>query len=76
MDRREHTGVEDAGTGPVGLFMNIVWIVLGGWHIALSHLFIAFFEAITIIGLPFAFKDVQLAWLALAPVGKTVEKIS
>jgi len=76
VDRREHTGAEDAGTGPVGLFMNIVWIVLGGWHIALSHLIIAFFEAISIIGLPFAFKDVQLAWLALAPVGKSVEKIS
>ena len=75
VDRFEETGEEDPGTGPLGLLMNIVWIVLGGWHIALSHLIIAGLEAVTIIGLPFAFKDLQLAWLALAPVGTSVQRI-
>jgi uncharacterized membrane protein YccF (DUF307 family) len=46
--------------------------VLAGWYLALSHLVIAFFEAITLIGLPFAFKDIQMAGFALAPIGKTV----
>ena len=75
VDREEATGYSDIGTGPVGCVMNVVWFVLGGWHVALAHLVIAFFEAITIIGLPFAFKDLQLAGLALAPVGKYVETI-
>ena len=66
------TGEHDIGTGPIGLVLNIIWFVFAGWYIALSHLVAAFFEAITIIGLPFAFKDLQLALVALAPIGKVV----
>lgn len=75
VDREAVTGVPDIGTGDIGFLMNIVWFIFGGWHIALAHLVIAFLEGITIIGLPFAFKDLQLAGLALAPVGKYVERI-
>jgi uncharacterized membrane protein YccF (DUF307 family) len=66
------TGREDLGTGCVGTLLNVLWFVLGGWHIALSHILAACLEAVTIIGIPFAFKDVQLAILALAPVGTDV----
>jgi uncharacterized membrane protein YccF (DUF307 family) len=66
------TGEGDLGTGPLGFVLNVIWFLLGGWYIALSHLLIAFVEAITIIGLPFAFKDLQLAQIAFAPVGKIV----
>lgn len=66
------TGKSDVGTGPLGFVLNIVWFLLGGWYIALSHLVAAFFEAITIIGIPFAIKDLQLAGIALAPIGKVV----
>jgi uncharacterized membrane protein YccF (DUF307 family) len=66
------TGEQDIGTGPVGFVLNVIWFVFAGWYIALSHLMIAFAEAITIIGLPFAFKDLQLAQIAFAPVGKIV----
>jgi len=66
------TGEHDIGTGPIGFVLNIIWFVFAGWYIALSHLVAAVFEAITIIGLPFAFKDLQLAQIAFAPVGKIV----
>ena len=33
---------------------------------------IAVFEAITIIGIPFALKDLELAKLAMLPVGATI----
>ena len=72
IDRAEITGRPDLGTGCLGLVLNILWVVFAGWYIALSHLIAAFVEAVTIIGIPFALKDLQLAWLALAPVGKTV----
>lgn len=66
------SGQGDIGTGPVGFVLNVIWFLLGGWYIALSHLLIAFAEAITIIGIPFAIKDLQLAGVALAPIGKIV----
>ena len=55
---RESLGMSDAGTGGLG--------------VVLSHLIIAVAEFVSIIGIPFALKDLQLAILALAPVGKTV----
>ncbi|MDP1736240.1 MAG: YccF domain-containing protein [Caulobacter sp.] len=66
------TGEHDLGTGPLGFVLNVIWFLFAGWYIALSHLVAAFFEAITIIGLPFAFKDLQLAQIAFAPIGKIV----
>lgn len=71
---RDEIGEGDLGTGPLGFLLNVIWFLLAGWYIALSHLIIAVAEAITIIGLPFAFKDLQMAGFALAPIGKTVIK--
>ena len=72
VSREVVTGRSDIGTGPLGFVLNVVWFILGGWYIALSHLMIAFAEAITIIGIPFAIKDLQLAFIALAPIGREV----
>lgn len=69
---RESLGMSDAGTGGLGVVLNIIWFIFAGWYIALSHLLIAVAEFVSIIGIPFALKDLQLAMLALAPVGKTV----
>jgi uncharacterized membrane protein YccF (DUF307 family) len=65
-------GREDLGTGCLGVGMNVIWFVLAGWYIALAHLLIAVAEFVTIIGIPFALKDLELAKLALAPVGRTI----
>ncbi|MCE3288326.1 MAG: hypothetical protein K0R83_338 [Caulobacter sp.] len=69
---RESLGMSDAGTGGLGVVLNVIWFIFAGWYIALSHLIIAVAEFVSIIGIPFALKDLQLAILALAPVGKTV----
>jgi uncharacterized membrane protein YccF (DUF307 family) len=69
---RESLGQADVGTGPLGFVLNIIWFIFAGWYIALSHLLIAVAEFVTIIGIPFALKDLQLARLALAPIGMTV----
>ena len=71
VERRDF-GDRDAGTGCLGVGLNVIWFVLAGWWLALSHLVIAAAEAVTIIGLPFAFKDLQFARLALAPIGVDV----
>jgi uncharacterized membrane protein YccF (DUF307 family) len=72
VSREVVTGRGDIGTGPLGFVLNVIWFILGGWYIALSHLLIAFAEAVTIIGIPFAIKDFQLALIALAPIGREV----
>ncbi|MCP3898881.1 MAG: YccF domain-containing protein [Desulfobacteraceae bacterium] len=56
----------------LSLIMNIIWILIGGFWIALTHLFFAILLAITIIGLPFAKQHMKLASLALTPFGKKV----
>ena len=53
----------------LALILNIVWIVLFGWGIALSHLLWGALLAITIVGLPFAKQHFKLLTLALWPFG-------
>lgn len=56
----------------MGLLLNILWIVLGGWHIALGHLLVGVGLCLTLIGIPFGLQHFKLAMIALAPVGKAV----
>ena len=75
VDREELTGRASLGTGPLGVVGNLVWFVFAGWWLALAHLVTAFFLAITIIGLPFAWAHLKLAGLALWPIGKAIVPI-
>lgn len=72
VSRAEYLGSEDIGTGPFGLLGNIVWLVFGGWWLALGHLIAAIVLAITIIGIPFAWAHLKLAGIALWPIGKMI----
>ncbi len=72
VSRAEYFGREDAGTGALGFIGNIVWLVLAGWWLALGHLSIAVFFAVTIIGIPFAWAHLKLAGIALWPIGKMI----
>jgi uncharacterized membrane protein YccF (DUF307 family) len=71
--RDELYGREDLGTGGLGMVGNVIWFVLAGWWLAVMHLTFAVANAVTIIGLPFAWAHVKLAGASLFPVGKTVE---
>ncbi len=75
VDREELTGRASIGTGPLGVVGNILWFVFAGWWLGLAHLVTAFFLAITIIGLPFAWAHLKLAGLALWPIGKAIVPI-
>lgn len=52
--------------------MNIIWAFSFGSGMALNYLVIAFFTAITIIGIPFAKQWMKLARLSLIPFGATI----
>ena len=72
VSRAEFTGIHDVGTGTLGFVGNLVWLLLAGWWLALGHLVIALFLAITIIGLPFAWAHLKLSGIALWPIGKMI----
>ena len=59
-------------TGCLYVLMNILWIVLGGLGICLSHLFFGIILCITIIGIPFGKQHFKLAAVALTPFGKDI----
>ncbi len=56
--------------GPLKLIFDVVWIVLFGWEIAVTHLVFALLLALTIIGLPFAKQHMKLIPLALFPFNR------
>jgi len=58
--------------GCLSVLMNLLWIILGGIWICLSHLIFGAIMFITIIGIPFALQHFKLAALALTPFGKQV----
>ena len=71
---REVRETEPPG-GPLALIMNIIWIILPGLELAIMHLFLAVFFAITIIGIPIAAQHIKLRPLALLPFGRVVRDI-
>lgn len=62
-----------SATGCLTLIMNVIWILIGGIWIALTHLIFALLCAITIIGIPFAKQHMKLAALSLTPFGKEIK---
>lgn len=58
--------------GCLSILMNILWILLGGIWISLSHLVFGIVLCITIIGIPFGRQHFKLAGLALTPFGKNI----
>lgn len=58
------------------LILNVIWIVVFGWAIALNHLFWGILLAVTVVGLPFAKQHFKLMMLALFPFGSRFEHVS
>ena len=54
-------------SGCLQLVFSIIWIVLFGWEIAITHLISALILAITIVGIPFAKQHFKLIPVALFP---------
>ncbi|WP_108821815.1 YccF domain-containing protein [Dysgonomonas sp. Marseille-P4361] len=69
-----HKVVEDtSSSGCLSLVMNIIWIIIGGFWIALTHLFWGIVFCLTIVGIPFGKQHFKLIHLALVPFGKKIE---
>ena len=51
---------------------NILWIIFGGFFLAMGYFFSGLLLCITIIGIPFGIQIFKVAGLALWPFGKEV----
>ena len=52
--------------------LNIVWIVVGGFWLALFHIVLGLILSLSILGLPFGIKNFSMAKLALFPFAYSV----
>lgn len=62
--------------GSVGsLLVNVLWVVLVGWWMALGYLLAGVLNCITIIGIPFGLQSFKMAKLALWPFGSQIRDL-
>ncbi len=59
----------------LSMILNVLWIILPGLELALMHLLLAAFFALTIVGLPLASQHLKLMPLALLPFGRQIVDI-
>ena len=58
--------------GCVSIVMNLLWILLGWWEIALVHLVCGLIFCITIVGIPFGIQHFKMALNSIFPFGKEI----
>lgn len=60
----------DAGAGST--IGNVVWIILFGWWLALTHLITGIAMCLTIIGIPLGLGNFKLIPVSLTPLGREI----
>lgn len=64
--------VRRPGAGGGSTFLNVVWVIVAGWWLALGHIATAIGLAVTIIGIPMAWASLKMIPVALAPFGNEI----
>ena len=59
-------------SGCLSVVMNLLWILLGWWEVAVVHLTFGLLFCITIVGIPWGLKHFKIALAAVFPFGKTI----
>ena len=59
--------------GCVSVVMDLIWILLGWWEIALLHLLFGLLFCVTIIGIPFGLQHFRMAFASIIPFGKEIK---
>ncbi|NDW09027.1 YccF domain-containing protein [Dysgonomonas sp. 520] len=61
-------------SGCLNVALNVIWIIIGGIWIALTHIAWGILLCITVFGIPFGLQHFKFIKLALFPFGKVVEE--
>ena len=57
----------------MSLLGNIIWLVFGGFFVALGYMAMGLLLCLTIVGIPFGIAAIKLGLATLTPFGKSVE---
>lgn len=68
--------IDESSHGLATMPFNLVWFVLAGVWIFLTHLSLAIACAATIVGIPFAVQHLKLGLVALTPFGSRVRVVA
>jgi len=60
---------------PLKLIANILWLIFGGFELAIGYLIAGVLCTITIVGIPFGLQCFKLMLLALVPFGARIVKV-
>jgi uncharacterized membrane protein YccF (DUF307 family) len=60
----------DAGAG--SLVGNIIWLVFGGFWLAIGHVVTGLVLCVTIVGIPFGIANFKMIPISLLPLGREI----
>lgn len=66
------TLVPKPGAGIAPGVANVLWVLLAGWWLALSHIVAGLALCVTVIGIPFGVANFKLVPAALWPLGQEI----
>lgn len=64
--------VRRAEAGTASTVGNVIWLVIAGWWLALSHLTTGVVQCLTIIGIPLGLANFKLVAVSLTPLGRQI----
>jgi uncharacterized membrane protein YccF (DUF307 family) len=67
-------GTAAQGEFSMSLIGNIIWLIFGGFIAGLGYILGGLLLCLTIIGIPFGLKSIQLGLATMAPFGKEVRE--
>jgi uncharacterized membrane protein YccF (DUF307 family) len=69
------TIVPKPSAGVVSGAANIIWVVVAGWWLALSHIVAGIALCVSIIGIPFGIANFKLVPAAFWPLGREIVEV-
>lgn len=66
---------KNGGAGVATGLANVLWVVLAGWWLALTHIAAGITLCVSIIGIPFGIAHFKLVPIAFWPLGREVVEI-
>jgi uncharacterized membrane protein YccF (DUF307 family) len=64
--------IEKPTAGIFSLLGNVIWLLVAGWWLALTHIVTGLALCLTIIGIPMAIANFKLISISLLPLGKQI----
>ena len=69
------TVVTRPGAGVGSGLGNIIWVVVAGWWLALTHIAAGIALCVTVIGIPFGIANFKLVPVAFWPLGRDIVEV-